>query len=298
MRLTDHNILITGGAGFIGSHLVDACLAQGAMVTVLDDFSTGLRSNLTPHPRLTIITGSLSEFDQCYEATSGKSLIFHLAAHTSVPDSVQNPLTCYTANIQGTYNLLEGARRNRVPHVVFSSSAAVYGAHEGTCHEIHTPCKPLSPYGTSKHMGEILCKEYGTLYGIRSACLRYFNVYGPRQRADLPHTSFVARVRHAMRHNEPIILYGDGSQNRNFVPVEQIIQANLLISQHLITNTWYGETFNIASPHSETLLQFIKKTHREFPNYNLSLIQCAPPRPGDILHSRAHCDKFSQLATY
>jgi nucleoside-diphosphate-sugar epimerase len=288
-------ILITGGAGFIGSHLVDACLARGHYVKVLDDFSTGQASNLSSHEKLTVVQGSILDLDVCCENARNVDIIFHLAAKTSVPDSVNNPLTCYATNIRGTYNVLEAARNNQVPFVVFSSSAAVYGPHEGHCDEHTTPCNPLSPYGTSKHMGEILCKEYGKLYGIKSVGLRYFNVYGPRQRADLPHAAFVASVRHAMLHNQPITLYGNGLQQRNFVPIDTVVHANIMLAQHLPNHSWYGEPFNVASPQSQTLLDFIKKLHAEFPRYDLNNLQFAPARSADISYSAARCEKYNAI---
>jgi UDP-glucose 4-epimerase len=288
-------VLITGGAGFIGSHLTEACLARGYHVTVLDDFSTGQASNLSSHERLTVIKGSILDLDVCSENTRNVDIIFHLAAKTSVPDSVNHPLSCYATNIPGTYNVLEAARNNQVQSLVFSSSAAVYGPHEGHCDEGTTLCNPQSPYGTSKHMGEILCKEYGKLYGIKSACLRYFNVYGPRQRADVPYAAFVASVRHAMLHNQPITLHGNGLQQRNFVPVEAVVQANIILAQHLSDQSWHGEPFNIASPQSQTLLDFIKKLHEEFPQYDLNNLQWAPARPADISYSAARCEKYNAL---
>jgi UDP-glucose 4-epimerase len=288
-----HKVLVTGGAGFIGSHLVDALLAQQCHVVVLDNFSTGLHNNLrNDTPRLTVIEGSIVDNTIFRTGLDGVSCIFHLAAHISVPLSIKNPVECYETNIKGTYNVLEAARIHDIKHVVFSSSAAVYGAHEGPCHEEKTPCAPLSPYGTSKWIGELLCKDYGRLYGIRSACLRYFNVYGNRQRTDLPHAPFVAYLMHNMKRNEPIIIYGDGYQERDFVPVEQVVAANIRAGSVLLNNNWHGEAINIASGTSQSLRSFIGQLHQQFPDYDPANITFTQERPGDVKYSAAYLAKY------
>lgn len=291
-----HKVLVTGGAGFIGSHLVDALLAQQTHVIVLDNFSTGLHQNLPTNTKnLTILEGSILNKEMFGPALHGVSCIFHLAAHISVPLSITNPVDCYETNINGTYNVLEAARIHGIKHLVFSSSAAVYGAHEGPCHEEKTPCAPLSPYGTSKWIGELLCKDYGRLYGIRSACLRYFNVYGNRQRTDLPHAPFVAYLLHKMKQNEPITIYGDGHQKRDFVSVEQVVAANMQAGAVLLNNNWHGEAINIASGTSQSLRNFIMQLHEQFPDYDPSNIVFTEERPGDVKYSAAYLTKYRSL---
>lgn len=293
-----HKVLVTGGAGFIGSHLVDALIEQQCHVVVLDNFSTGLRNNLpTSTKHCTIIEGSILDSKTCMKAMDGVSCVFHLAAHISVPLSIAHPVDCYETNVKGTYTLLEAARIKNIKHIVFSSSAAVYGAHEGPCHEEQTPCAPLSPYGTSKWIGELLCKDYGRIYGIRSACLRYFNVYGSRQRTDVPHAPFVAYLMHSMKHNKPIIIYGDGSQERDFVPVERVVAANMHLGAVLLNNNWHGEVINIASGTSQSLRTFIEHMHQQFPDYDRDTIIFSEQRPGDIRYSAAVCTKYKNLVS-
>jgi UDP-glucose 4-epimerase len=292
-------VLVTGGAGFIGSHLVEALLTTSAHIVILDDFSTGLHTNVpTITSRITVIEGSILDSDACQRAVQGVSCIFHLAADVSVPNSLANPFRCYEINVRGTYTILEAARKAHVSYFVFSSSAAVYGAAQELCDEETTMCKPISPYGMSKLMGEQLCKDYGLHYGIRSICLRYFNVFGARQRVDVPHASFVAQVRHNMHHNKPITLFGDGMQERDFVAVEDVADANLKSSVLLSTHDLYGETINIASGRSESLNSFVKNMHQQFPQYDRNNIRFAPARTGDIRSSGASLNKYRSLLNF
>lgn len=282
-------VLVTGGAGFIGSQLVDALVELGAHVTVLDNFSTGTRENLgSVQNRIKLIHGDITNFETCLDATRKAEVIFHLAALVSVPESCKNPHACHTINVTGTHNLLEAARqqtKTTPKKLIFSSSAAVYGAHEGICSET-TPSIPCSPYGFSKLMGELYCQQYTSMYGVETTVLRYFNVYGPRQKAN---TGVVAHFKHCLAMGTPLTIHGDGLQERDFVPVQTVVTANLLFGarqQHAL-----GNTFNIATGTSISLIALVNRLKAQYPDYPHP-ITFAPARPGDIRYSAADCSKF------
>ena len=288
----DLPVLVTGGAGFIGSHLVAELVALEATVTVLDNFKTGLEENLAcVADKITCIKGDITDYATCLRATEKMAIIFHLAAEVSVPESFQNPLLYHAVNVTGTLNLLEAARINKVDRLILSSSSAVYGEQQGICSEA-TPTNPQSPYGTSKLLAEYYCTNYAQAYGVSTVALRYFNVYGARQRADLPAAGVVATLRKKMAQNEPITLFGDGMQQRDFVPVEQVVQANLACGAS--TMAWQGECFNVATGSSRTLLSLVEELRAEFPAYTHE-IGFADARPGDIYYSAADCSKFKRF---
>lgn len=287
----DLPVVVTGGAGFIGSHLVAQLIALEATVTVIDNLATGLEENLAPvAEKITFIKGDVTNYGICLQATKNCALIFHLAAGVSVPESLQNPMLYHATNVTGTFNMLEAARVNGVDRFILSSSSAVYGTSNSTCSE-ETPTNPLSPYGFSKLMGELYCAQYAQL-GVSTVVLRYFNVYGARQRADLPHAGLVATLRKKMHNNEPIVLFGDGLQQRDFVPVEEVVMANLSCGASSVQ--FKGECFNVATGVSRTVLSLVEEIRKEFPDYTQE-IQFADARPGDIYYSAADCTKFKQI---
>jgi len=285
-------VLVTGGAGFIGSHLVEALVNQGAQVTVLDNFSTGSLDNLAHlTSSITLISGDITNFNDCLKVTSHADIVFHLAAQLSVSQSITNPLHCHATNVDGTFNMLRASKEQGVRRFIFASSAAVYGNHEGICSE-NLSCKPTSMYGLSKIIGEEYCRMFSKLYNLPTICLRYFNVYGPRQRSDLPDAGFIARIRHQMAHNESITLYGTGEQTRDFVPVSTIVQANLLAAT-LDPSYCTGIPLNVASGKSASLLHMIDVIKKEFPHYAKD-ITFAPARTGDIIHSQADTKRLEK----
>jgi nucleoside-diphosphate-sugar epimerase len=207
-----HNtpVLVTGGCGFIGSHLVEKLVELGARVTILDNLSSGSLENIkNVQDSVTIIQKDIADFDACLESTRDQSVVFHLAAFISVPQSIKEPDVCHRTNVDGTFNMLEAARRNGVDSFVFSSSAAVYGPHEGICSE-NTPIAPTSPYGFSKYIGEQYCHQYKTNFNISTAALRYFNVWGERQNPNGAYAAAVAKFTQHMKENTPITIFGDG----------------------------------------------------------------------------------------
>ena len=287
------SVLVTGGAGFIGSHLTRELVQRGAQVTVLDDFSTGLAHNLAGlEDKISVINGSFTNPATCLKATKSKQIIFHLGAFISVPASVQDPRTCHDTNVNGTFNLLEAACINGVQGFVFSSSAAVYGPREELCCE-SMPCAPTSPYGTSKLIGELLCQQYSRNYGLRTVCLRYFNVFGERQNPDGAYAAVVAKFRHQMESNLPITIFGDGHQTRDFIPVADVVAANLLLGMQEAA-VMNGQPFNIASGRQINLLELVELLKKDFPNY-ATQPTLKPARAGDIRHSGADIKKFKLI---
>ncbi|MEX0940486.1 MAG: SDR family NAD(P)-dependent oxidoreductase [Candidatus Babeliales bacterium] len=289
----DLPILVTGGAGFIGSHIVEQLIENGAQVTVLDNFSTGCLENLKAvKSSVTIINGDINDFETCLKATQNAVIIFHLAALICVPESIENPEVYFQTNIIGTLNLLRAAKKNKVKRFVFSSSAAVYGPCDQPCIET-MPCSPQSPYGHSKLIGEQLCKQFYATDNIESIILRYFNVYGPRQNPHSAYAGAVAKFRLNMLTNNPITIFGDGSQTRDFIPVQTVAQINLNLAQ-APTPLVASSIFNVATGASQTLLELINQLKKEFPEFSAGY-RLSPERPGDIKHSQANCIKLATM---
>ncbi len=286
-------VLVTGGCGFIGSHLCAKLVQLGARVTIIDDLSTGSQENITPiKDKVTLITKSVTDYQACLEATKEQKLVFHLAAFISVPESIEKPRICYITNVDGTANVLEASKKNNVSRFIFSSSAAVYGLREGICRE-DMPTAPLSPYGYSKFIGELYCQQYAQNYGFQAVCMRYFNVYGPRQNPKGSYAAAVAKFTDQMMHNAPITIFGDGMQTRDFVPVATIVDANLTLGMAPAEKV-VGQVFNVGTGASITLLELIAQLKKKFPAYS-GEIKFAPARLGDVKYSAADCSKFFQV---
>lgn len=287
------NVLVTGGCGFIGSHIAEKLVDLGAHVTILDDLSTGFLHNIESiKNKVTLIIASITDPNICKNTTKNKDIIFHLAAFISVPQSVEEPLVCHNVNINGTLNLLEAARINNVQRFVFSSSSAVYGSTNDIAKETD-PCIPTSPYGMSKRVGELYCQQYAQHYGLKTICLRYFNVYGPRQDPNGPYAAVVAKFTYQMKHNLPITIFGDGKQTRDFIPVTDVANANLQCGM-LNADLMNGQPFNIATGQSINLFELIELLKQQFPNYTEQIL-FGPPRPGDTKDSQADCSKYFSL---
>lgn len=281
------NALVTGGAGFIGSHIADALLAEGCTVTVLDNLSTGRLSNLEHiKDRITFHKGDIQDPELLAHAAKDCEVIFHLAAMVSVPQTVEQPVDSALINDIGTLRVLETARKNRVKQVVFSSSCAVYGDDpELPKRETMAP-KPLSPYAVQKLTGEYYARLYHDLYGVGTVCLRYFNVYGPRQDPSSPYSGVISIFMKKAVLKEMPVIYGDGTQSRDFVFVKDVVKANLLAAS---VRQAEGKTFNIGTGKSVTIRQLweiiagMAGFHIE-PAYH-------SPRPGDIRESLANIDQ-------
>lgn len=285
-------VLVTGGCGFIGSYVAEKLVEYGAFVTIIDNLSTGTLKNIKNiKHKVTFIQESITNYSACLAATQGKKIIFHLAALTTVQDSLKKPLHCHHINVDGTINLLEAARINNVKRFVFSSSAAVYGTTQEPCTE-NTPCNPESPYGFSKQLGELYCKQYTNNFGLTTIILRYFNVFGARQNPHHEYAGVIATFTQHMQQNKPITIFGDGMQTRDFIPVERVAEANLHLAFYNPGKP-QSEIFNIATGKSISLIALIDQLRIQFPNYTHA-IQFKKARSGDILHSQAICQKYQK----
>ena len=286
-------VVVIGGAGFIGSHLVEKLVALGAHVTVLDNLQTGNVENLAAvATKITFIKGDIRNKEQCIQSLVATDIVFHLAAQVSVPESVEDPELCFSTNITGTFNILEAARINKVKRFTFSSSCAVYGEHTTPCAETSS-CHPTSPYAYSKFIGEQLCQQYSQVFSVPTIVLRYFNVFGPRQNPQSEYAGVIAKFTGNMKNNAPITIFGDGTQSRDFVPVEQVVEANLLFAQ-LPDDLCTGTPINVATGKSSSILELFEKLKNDFPEYPYQA-QFAPARRGELKHSKADCRRYRML---
>lgn len=245
-------ILVTGGAGFIGSHTVDCLLAQGRRVRVLDNFSTGRWENLPTHPMLEVVRGDIADHACVEQAMVGVSAVLHLAAQVSVQASIDEPLASARSNISGFLTVLEAARRAGVARFVYASSAAVYGTPAHLPLDEEAPIRPLSPYGLEKSINDQYAALYRQLHGLSSLGLRYFNVYGPRQDPRSPYAGVISKFIDRLKSRSPLSIFGDGLQTRDFVFVKDVARAN--------AQALGGDVIgvcNIATGSSVTLLQMI-----------------------------------------
>lgn len=238
-------VLVTGGAGFIGSHLVEALVAGGCSVKVIDNLSTGHLSNLEKvKDQIDFVKGDIRDRDLLIAAGEGIDILFHQAAVVSVPFSVKDPVGSAMVNEIGTLNVLEAARQNGVGRVVMAGSCAVYGNQPLLPKRENMTPRPESPYALQKLTGELYADLYRRLYGVQVLCLRYFNVYGPRQDPSSPYSGVISIFMTRAAKNQPAIIYGDGRQYRDFVFVKDVVQANLLAADAGLFNSG---TFNIGT---------------------------------------------------
>jgi nucleoside-diphosphate-sugar epimerase len=282
--------LVTGGAGFIGSHIVDHLLKDGHEVIVLDDFSTGHRSNLSDNEALAIVEGDISNPDTVKENMAGIDWVFHKAAVASVPKTVNDPVGSSAVNYQGTLHLLEAARNNNIKRFVFASSAALYG-DESTLPKVETMCPvTLSPYAVDKLASEFACGMYTKLYGLETVCLRYFNVYGPRQDPSSPYSGVISIFSDKLKNKETPTIFGDGEQTRDFVFVSDVVEANM---KAVTTETGTGQYYNIATGKKITLNQLLE-TLCEIYNIEFN-VNYENVRKGDIKESYAAVEKANSI---
>ena len=245
--------LITGIAGFIGSHLADALVARGHQVRGFDNFVTGRRENLAHlRGKADIITGDLADQDAITRACAGVSAVFHQAALPSVPRSVKDPRTSHLANIDGTFHLLEGARAAGVRRVIYAASSSAYGNQPGFPRIETMQPQPISPYAVQKLNGEYYMQSYWRTFGLETVCLRYFNIFGPRQAPGSPYSGVIARWASQMLRGEAPTLFGDGEQGRDFTYIDSAIEANLLAEQAPAERV-AGRVFNVATGNRHTL---------------------------------------------
>lgn len=287
--------LVTGGAGFIGSHLVEALLERGHDVVVLDDLSTGRRENIEPFlERVTWIEASVTDPDACAAATEGVDFVLHQAAIPSVPRSVADPAASHAANTTGTLNILMAARDAGVRRVVYAASSSAYGnTEELPKHEAMTP-NPLSPYAAAKLTGEHYCRAFHASYGLETIALRYFNVFGPRQDPASPYAAVVPKFIACAIRGEPPTIFGDGSQTRDFTYVANVVHANLLACEAPADAC--GQVFNVGCGARISILDLWNRI-RHLTGATVDATH-APPRPGDVHDSLASLERTKAFLGY
>lgn len=246
------HVLVTGGAGFIGSHTVDALLAAGEEVSVLDDFSSGKRANLATHANLRIMEGDIRDIATVERVMEGVSHVLHLAAQVFVPSSIERPVHSASINVTGFLNVLDSARRGGIRRFVYASSAAVYGIPEQLPVDETSRLMPLSPYGLEKAVNDGYSAMFRDLYGTSTVGLRYFNVYGPRQDPRSAYSGVISKFAECAHANEPVTIFGDGQQTRDFIFVGDVARANIAALRSEANGV-----INIATGTSVTLLDLV-----------------------------------------
>ena len=289
-------VLVTGGAGFIGSHLTEALLQEGHRVRVLDDFSTGKRENLIfnkEYPSLEIIEGDIRHLAICQKAMKDIEHVFHQAALPSVQRSVEDPLGSNAVNGGGTLNILFAAREETVKRVIYASSSSVYGDTPTLPKHEEMLSHPLSPYALQKYIGEQYCRLFYQLYGLETVSLRYFNIFGPKQDPNSIYSAVIPKFIDALLQGSPPVIFGDGEQSRDFTYIGNVVQANLLAmsAEHL-----HGEAINIACAERTSLNQLVNVL-RKILGSKLSPVY-EEPRKGDVRHSLADIRKGKELLNY
>jgi nucleoside-diphosphate-sugar epimerase len=286
--------LVTGGAGFIGSNTVDELVRRGHSVVVLDDLSSGREDNLAEiRNKITIIKGSITDIEVVRKAMHEAEYVLHLAARTSVPRSVKDPIETNKINIDGTLNVLVAAKEMKVKRVVFAASSAAYG-ETPTLPKIETmEPQPVSPYGVTKYVGELYCQTFGRCYGLENVALRYFNIFGPRQDPSSPYSGVLARFCAAFLEDSQPIVFGDGEQTRDFTYVDNAVQANLLACEAPNVS---GKVFNVGVGArvslNEVLHDLEKITGKKLDT------KYEPPRDGDIRDSQADISQAREFLGY
>ncbi|TVQ63161.1 MAG: NAD-dependent epimerase/dehydratase family protein [Phycisphaerales bacterium] len=291
-RLRGRRVLVTGGAGFIGSHLVRALQAIGAEAVVLDDFSTGLESNVPGG--VTLVEASVENEDAVQEAAAGCDVVFHQAAMVSVPQSVDDPARCVSVNVLGTQRVLTAAANASVRRVVFASSCAVYGASPRLPSRETDPVEPASPYAASKAAGELLLRAASATTPLSTVSLRYFNVYGPGQRASGGYAAVISAFAEGLRSGRGVTIHGDGEQTRDFVFVSDVVRANLLAAAS--ERDLGGEAFNVGTGRGASLLEVLG-VMREILNRE-GVVSFGPARAGDVSDSCASMEVMREAMSF
>jgi nucleoside-diphosphate-sugar epimerase len=288
--------LITGGAGFIGSHIVDALVERGEEVVVFDDLSNGRLENIAHHgDRVQFIKGDLRDLAAVERAMQGVDFVSHQGALGSVPRSIAEPLPTHDVNATGTLNVLLAAKDAGVKRVVYASSSSVYGANPALPKVETLPTLPISPYALSKLTAEEYCRIFTLVYGLETVALRYFNVFGPRQRPDSQYAAVIPKFIDAMRQGEQPIINGDGTQSRDFTYVTNNVRANLLAFEAPAEKV-SGQAFNIACNGQFSLLELVAELNALL-NTKLEP-EYRPDRPGDVKHSRADVSAAAEALGY
>ena len=286
--------VVTGGAGFIGSNTVDELVRRGETVIVLDDLSSGKEDNLAEvRSKISFIKGSITDLEAVRKAMQSADYVIHLAARTSVPRSVKDPIDTNKINVEGTLNVLVAARDAKVKRVVFAASSSAYG-ETPTLPKVETmQPEPISPYGVAKYAGELYAQMFGRVYGLENVSLRYFNIFGPRQDPDSPYSGVLAKFCTAFLEKTQPLVFGDGEQSRDFTFVENAVAANLLACEAPNAS---GKVFNIGTGTRVTLNQTLALLANL--TGNTLETKYEPPRDGDIRDSQADIKQARDILNY
>jgi nucleoside-diphosphate-sugar epimerase len=289
-----NHYLVTGGAGFIGSHITEKCLLNGHNVRVLDNLSTGRKQNLDAlKGDIEFIEGDIRNMDDLRKAMSGIDMVFHQAALPSVPRSIEEPRACHESNITGTLNVLLAARRAGVKRVIYAGSSSAYGDTRILPKKEDMTPSPLSPYALAKLTGEYYCQVFSSVYQLETITLRYFNVFGPRQNPESQYAAVIPKFIQAVQENKSPVVYGDGEQTRDVTYVGNVAAANILAAQAEKTS---GEVVNVAT-HTQISLNQLLTTIEELRGRTVQP-RYEPPRPGDVRHSFADISRARQFLGY
>jgi UDP-glucose 4-epimerase len=286
--------LITGGAGFIGSHIASRLIGEGHEVRVLDNFSTGNRSNLAAFEGdFDLIEGDMQSYERAHNAVQGCEVVFHQAALPSVPRSIQDPLTSNAANVVGTLNILLASRDSGVRRVVFASSSSIYGADLTLPKQEDRAPMPISPYAVAKLASEGYCRSFSAVYGLETVALRYFNVFGPRQDPLSQYAAVIPRFITALFDGKPPLVFGDGEQSRDFTYIDNVVDANLRAAE---AEGVAGQTFNIACGERISLNRLLDEIRAIVGSDVEASYQ--EPRQGDVKHSLADISRAREQLGY
>ncbi|PIB33568.1 Vi polysaccharide biosynthesis protein VipB/TviC [Gaetbulibacter sp. 5U11] len=303
-QLKNKKVLVTGGAGFIGSNLCQALLNLDVKVTCLDNFATGHQHNITPflsNPNFTLITGDIRDLEVCNTACKDQDFVLHQAALGSVPRSIADPITSNAVNVSGFLNMLVAARDAKVKRFIYAASSSTYGDHEALPKVEETIGKPLSPYAITKYVNELYAENFFTTYGLNTIGLRYFNVFGRRQDPNGAYAAVIPLfVKQLIKHQSPVI-NGDGSYSRDFTYVDNVVQMNLLAITTQNKQA-LNQVYNTAVGDRTTLVQLTDLLKKYLSKYDPKIAQVnivhGPNRKGDIPHSLASVDKAKRLLDY
>lgn len=284
--------LVTGGAGFIGSHIASALAASGARVRIIDDLSTGYRENVAEiGSDVDLVQGSVADEQLLDKALEDVELVFHEAAIPSVPRSVENPRQTHIASVESTFSLLLAARDKKVRRVIYAASSSAYGDQPTLPKSEGMLPDPLSPYAVAKLVGEYYCQAFTRVYGLETISLRYFNVFGPRQDPSSHYSGVISRFIAALLTDQQPVIYGDGEQSRDFTYIDNVVDANLKAAQ---TSKGIGLVINIANGQRISLNQLLQELKSLTGRPNVNAVY-EDPRPGDVMHSLADISRAREL---
>ena len=288
-------VLVTGGAGFIGSNMVRFLREKGCAVRVLDNFETGRRENLAEMAdQIELVEGDIRDAATAHRSSAGMDMVFHLAALGSVPRSLKDPKTTHEVNVTGTFNMLQAGRKALIKRFIFASSSSVYGQSEVLPQHEGLPLAPISPYGASKAVGEIYCKAFYESYRLETISLRYYNVFGPRQDPTSQYAAAIPLFVSALLRDKAPIIFDDGEQTRGFTYIENVLQANWRAATAKHT---HGEAVNISTSTAVSVNTVVNTIRALLGKENIKPTY-QPPRPGDIKHSLADVSKAAEVIGY